>query len=88
MPVLGQTPTEGHFNATLPAAPAGSVNVVFQASAPYPDPNNPVLQVRDISAYVAAGGGASSVHSESLTDGQGNFIFAGGDIVTVVGVPN
>lgn len=31
---------------------------------------------------------ASLTHSESLTDGNSNFIFAGGDIVTVVGVPN
>lgn len=29
-----------------------------------------------------------NTHSESLTDGAGNFIFAGGDIVTVVGVPD
>jgi len=37
------------------------------------------------------GGGGSTiptVHDESLTDGLGNFIFAAGDIVTVVGVPN
>jgi hypothetical protein len=27
-------------------------------------------------------------HSESLTDGASNFIFAGGDVVTVIGVPN
>ena len=27
-------------------------------------------------------------HSESLTDGFGNFIFAGGDIITVIGIPN
>ena len=27
-------------------------------------------------------------HSESLTDGASNFIFASGDVVTVVGVPN
>lgn len=27
-------------------------------------------------------------HDESLTDGNSNFIFAAGDIVTVVGVPN
>lgn len=38
-------------------------------------------------------GGASTVHSESLTDGNANFIFdatltTGGDIITVVGVPN
>jgi hypothetical protein len=39
------------------------------------------------------GGGSSNTHSESLTDGNANFIFAatlskGGDIITVVGVPN
>ena len=31
---------------------------------------------------------ATDTHSESLTDGNSNFIFAIGDIVTVVGVPN
>jgi hypothetical protein len=35
----------------------------------------------------------SDTHDESLTDGNGNFIFAatlttGGDIITVTGVPN
>ena len=30
----------------------------------------------------------TDTHSESLTDGNSNFIFAVGDIVTVVGVPN
>jgi len=129
MPVLGQTPTEGHFNATSPVAPAGAVNVAFQVSAAYPDPNNPVLELRDISANIAVftgdsgsggtigavpapaagdaaagkflkadrtwavpsgtgGGGAPTVHSESLTYGLGNFIFAAGDIVTLTGVPN
>jgi hypothetical protein len=29
-----------------------------------------------------------NVHDEPLTDGNSNFIFAGGDIVVVVGVPN
>jgi hypothetical protein len=33
-------------------------------------------------------GGKSTTHAESLTDGSSNFIFAHGDIVTVVGVPN
>ena len=44
------TPTEGNLNATTPAAPSGSANVEFQASAPYPDPNNPSALLRDISA--------------------------------------
>lgn len=38
-------------------------------------------------AWEAASGG-STTHSESLTDGNSNFIFAGGDIVTVIGVAN
>jgi hypothetical protein len=35
-----------------------------------------------------SGSDPPSTHTEPLTDGQGNFIFAGGDIVVVVGVPN
>jgi hypothetical protein len=36
------------------------------------------------------GGGSetSTTHAESLTDGLDSFIFAGGDVVTVVGVSN
>jgi hypothetical protein len=34
------------------------------------------------------GGGTGTTHAEILTDGSGNFIFAGGDLVYVVGVPN
>lgn len=44
-------------------------------------------------AAVAGGAGTTVVnnlisifHDEPLTDGQGNFIFAGGDIVVVTGV--
>jgi hypothetical protein len=45
--------------------------------------------VADLAAIRAAiGGGISGTHSESLTDGNSNFIFANGDIVTVVGCPN
>jgi hypothetical protein len=45
-----------------------------------------VSSVLNIPVY--AGGGASTTHSESLTDGNSNFIFANGDIITVIGVPN
>jgi hypothetical protein len=37
---------------------------------------------------VAGGVGTTATHDEVLTDGQGNFIFANGDVITVVGVPN
>ena len=33
-------------------------------------------------------GSSSATHSEPLTDGQGNLIFANGDVVMVSGVPN
>lgn len=39
-------------------------------------------------AWGTIGLAAFPYHDESLTDGASNFIFAGGDIVTVVGVPN
>ena len=41
-----------------------------------------------IGAAYAAAVHSHAVHDESLTDGAGNFIFAGGDIITVVGVAN
>lgn len=44
-----------------------------------------------VSVITGGGGGGTSstgTHAEPLTDGQGNFIFAGGDIVVAVGVPN
>ena len=52
MPVLGQTPTEVHLNATTPSTPEGAATVEFQAGDAYPDPNDPTKQVRDVSAYV------------------------------------
>ena len=33
-------------------------------------------------------GTLGATHTESLTDGAGNFIYANGDVITVVGVPN
>jgi hypothetical protein len=32
--------------------------------------------------------GTGTTHAEPLTDGLGNFIFAGGDVIVVVGVSN
>jgi hypothetical protein len=46
------TPTEINLNNTNPPAPAGTINVAWQASAPYPDPNNPTAPLRDVSANV------------------------------------
>ena len=45
--------------------------------------------VWDASGNIISGvGGGTSTHSESLTDGASNFIFANGEVITVVGVPN
>jgi hypothetical protein len=37
---------------------------------------------------VAGGVVSAATHDELLTDGNGNLIFANGDVITVVGVPN
>jgi hypothetical protein len=41
-----------------------------------------------VHAILAAAALPAATHDESLTDGNSNFIFAGGDIVTVIGIPN
>jgi hypothetical protein len=42
-----------------------------------------------VDAKVEAGSaGTGTTHAEPLTDGLGNFIFAGGDVIVVVGVSN
>lgn len=57
MPVTeGANPTEINLNGTTPAIPAGRAGVKWQAGSPYPDPNVPGGQVRDVSAYADDGG--------------------------------
>lgn len=52
-PILsGVTSTAANLNDSVPPALVGFQNIKWQASAPYPDPNNPAYRVRDISAYV------------------------------------
>jgi hypothetical protein len=62
IPPAGVRPTNVNFTDTTPAPPAGAVNVKWQGSAVYPDPNVPEIPCRDVSAYYfpsgAAGGGA------------------------------
>ena len=74
MPVtLGATPTEVNLNSTDPAIPEGKLGVTFQASDPYPDPNDTSRMVRDVSAYTEAGGGtgvADSVDSPPASPGS------------------
>jgi len=49
----GATPTAVNLNSTDPAIPEGKSAVTFQASDPYPDPNDTSRSVRDVSAYTA-----------------------------------
>ena len=70
----------GFLNApTVDGLHAGSTHAAAQAAA-------------EATAAAALAAHADDVshgtHSESLTDGDSNFIFAAGDIVTVVGVPD
>src|SRR5689334_3724459 len=61
MPVtLGATPTEVNLNSSAPAIPAGKQAVTFQAGTAYPDPNNGLAQVRDVSAYLPNVGGVDA----------------------------
>lgn len=46
------TPTEINLNNTTPAAPTARQNVIWQVGLPYPDPNNPEVPLRDVSAYM------------------------------------
>jgi hypothetical protein len=79
MPVTaGATSTEANLNDTTPAAPAGSINVKFQAGAPTTDPNDPNFQVRDISAYVLNFGGQTfSAITTGAPDSTFNLTAAG-----------
>lgn len=55
---MSNVPTPQNFNAVIPAAPAGGVNVVFQADSNIP---------RNISAYLPAGVGQGGVNIQSGT---------------------
>lgn len=73
MPPVGTLPTNINFTDTAPAAPTGCINVKWQATDPYPDPNVPTIPCRDASAYIdlaalaGAGGAGASRSSVTLT---------------------
>lgn len=78
------------FRAIVPAdVPVFVASGSGHAAGAVPDPGASAGTTRFLreDATFAMPTGAAT-HSESLTDGASNFIFAGGDIVTVVGVPN
>ncbi|HEV8189516.1 MAG TPA: hypothetical protein VGP83_17305 [Pyrinomonadaceae bacterium] len=60
----------------------------FQSMSIFTDGAN-YFSARGIgTAGSGGGGGSSTTHDEVLTDGQNNIIFGGGDVITVLGVPN
>ena len=91
MAVAGQTPSEIHLNSSTPAAPAGASAVKFQAGNPYPDPNNPALSVRDVTAYVApsyaADSGSVNAYAVNLSPAQ-TGLAAGMQVVFVAANSN
>jgi hypothetical protein len=66
--------TDAHDASAISAADAGGYFTGTDVEA----------QLQELGAAM----GSTTVHDEPLTDGASNFIFAGGDIVVVVGVPN
>lgn len=72
------------ISASMPVATDSLAGTVY--------PDGATCEV-DGTGKLTVTGLATPTHSESLTDGNGNFIFAatlslGGDIITVVGVPD
>lgn len=64
---MSATPTSINLNDTAPAAPAGQLNVKWQASAERLDPNNPPNLVRDVSANAPNIGGVDARTTTSET---------------------
>ncbi|MGE5110631.1 MAG: hypothetical protein ACM3JB_07245 [Acidobacteriaceae bacterium] len=61
MPVASGTQSTEVNMGNTPTAPTGKRLVTWQAGSPYPDPNNPGYQVRDVSAYEDAGAAIGAV---------------------------
>ena len=90
--------TEGITALTGDVTASGSGSVVATLATVNPDVGsftnvNITVDGKGRVLAVSSGSGAPTTHSESLTDGNANFIFAatlttGGDIIVVVGVPN
>jgi hypothetical protein len=79
-PTVTPVPTTGAGPDASSNVPAGGATGQVLAKVSGTD--------RDVAWVTPSGGGGGGTHAEPLTDGNGNFIFAGGDIVVVLGVPN
>lgn len=100
--VVAPTPGAGTVTAVTGTAPIGSTGgptpdiTVAKATVGgvgVVKPDGSTITITTDGTISAVAAPISNVHDESLTDGNANFIFAstltrGGDIITVVGVPN
>jgi hypothetical protein len=75
---------------TLLAVTGGASTTTWTVVAEANDANCPLGPNAVFGGEITAGGMRAllAVHSEPLTDGNDDFIFAGGDIVVVTQVPN
>lgn len=86
--------TYGVSTGASPLTTKGDIYTFTTVDARLPIGTDGQVLKADSSAATGNSWGAIGVvatypfHDESLTDGATNFIFAGGDIVTVIGVPN
>jgi hypothetical protein len=69
----------------FPGAPTGTA---FPNYFAINDANGDLYDSLAGSWHLVSGGAGSNTHAEPLTDEHYNFIFAAGDVVCVVGVPN
>lgn len=89
-------PTSRFINTTAPLTGGGdlsadrtlAISVATTSAVGVVKPDGSTILIDGMGKISASAGAINTTHSESLTDGNSNFIFAAGDIVTVIGVPN
>ena len=77
-------------SASIAVAPDGTIsaNMATLSALGIVKPDGVTIDIDGGGKIFLVGSTPANTHAECLTDGNSNFIFAGGDIVTVLGVPN